>query len=81
MGNHDVTRIASKVGADGAGLAAAVLLTIPGSPSIHYGDEHGFTGVKYERRGGDDARIDVHLDYRDRRVGVVAPGEELHFGG
>lgn len=141
VGNHDVTRIASTVGSDGAGLAAAILLTLPGSPSIYYGDEQGFTGIKYERRGGDDeirpqlpahpddlaqwgrhllhwhreliglrrrhpwiatgrlevthtadgvidyavhgdgARIDVHLSYAERRIAIVAPDEELHFGG
>ncbi|WP_066906778.1 alpha-amylase family protein [Millisia brevis] len=55
VGNHDVTRIASAVGADGAVTAAAILLTVGGIPSIYYGDEQGFTGVKQERHGGDDA--------------------------
>ena len=54
VGNHDVTRVASQVGADGAVLAAAVLLTVGGVPSIYYGDEWGFEGVKEERPGGDD---------------------------
>ncbi len=141
VGNHDVTRIASQVGADGAAVAAAVLLTVPGSPSIYYGDEQGFTGIKREQAGGDDevrpalpaspaelstlgaglyrwhqrliglrrrhpwtatgrlevthkadgvldyavvsdeARLDVHLSFADRRVDIVAPGEELHYPG
>lgn len=54
VGNHDVTRIATTVGADGAAIAAAVLLTVPGSPSVYYGDEQGFTGIKREQAGGDD---------------------------
>ncbi len=54
VGNHDVTRIATAVGADGAALAAGVLLSLPGSPSIYYGDEDGFTGEKREEAGGDD---------------------------
>lgn len=54
VGNHDVTRIASAVGREGAALAAGILLTLPGSPSIYYGDEQGFTGVKREAAGGDD---------------------------
>lgn len=53
-GNHDVTRIASRVGADGAVLATAVLATVGGVPSIYYGDELAYRGVKEERAGGDD---------------------------
>ncbi|WP_460769304.1 alpha-amylase family protein [Mariniluteicoccus flavus] len=54
VGNHDVTRIATQVGPDGALVAAAVLLTVGGVPSIYYGDEFAFTGEKFERIGGDD---------------------------
>ncbi|AKK04228.1 alpha-amylase family glycosyl hydrolase [Corynebacterium epidermidicanis] len=55
IGNHDVTRIASQVGAPKAALALTLLMTVPGIPAIYYGDEQGFTGVKEEREGGDDA--------------------------
>ncbi len=55
IGNHDVTRIASLIGPQGAVAALAILMTIGGIPSIYYGDEQGFTGVKEERIGGDDA--------------------------
>lgn len=48
VGNHDVDRIASLVGDAGAVLAAAVLFTVPGMPSIYYGDEQGFRGRKGE---------------------------------
>ncbi|RSX52597.1 alpha-amylase [Bifidobacterium callimiconis] len=54
IGNHDVTRIASQVGPAKAVLALAVLMTVGGVPSIYYGDEQGYTGVKEERLGGDD---------------------------
>ena len=56
VGNHDVTRIASRL-TDPRHLdhALAVLFTVPGTPSVYAGDEHGFTGVKEEREGGDDA--------------------------
>ena len=55
VGNHDVTRIASRVGADKAVLALAVLMTVGGVPSIYHGDEVGALGVKEDRLGGDDA--------------------------
>jgi cyclomaltodextrinase / maltogenic alpha-amylase / neopullulanase len=56
VGNHDVTRIASKL-TDERDLAAAlvVLCTVGGTPSIYAGDEQAFRGVKEERAGGDDA--------------------------
>lgn len=55
IGNHDVTRIASAVGAQRAVLALAVLMTAGGVPSVYYGDEQAYTGVKEDRLGGDDA--------------------------
>jgi cyclomaltodextrinase len=56
IGNHDVTRIASKL-RDGRHLphALVVLFTCAGTPSIYAGDEQAFVGVKEERVGGDDA--------------------------
>ncbi|MDO4411499.1 alpha-amylase family protein [Cutibacterium sp.] len=54
VGNHDVTRIASKVGEDGAVVATAILATVGGVPFIYYGDELAYRGIKEERFGGDD---------------------------
>jgi cyclomaltodextrinase len=56
VGNHDVTRIASKL-SDARHLphALAVLFTTAGTPSIYAGDEQAFRGVKEDRAGGDDA--------------------------
>ncbi len=55
VGNHDVTRIASQVGIDGAIAALWLLMTLPGTPFVYYGDEVGALGVKEDRVGGDDA--------------------------
>lgn len=56
VGNHDVTRIASQV-TDPRHLPHAVvlLMTTGGVPSVYAGDEYGWSGVKEERFGGDDA--------------------------
>jgi glycosidase len=56
VGNHDVTRIASRL-TEPAHLphALAVLFTVGGIPSVYAGDERGRRGVKEEREGGDDA--------------------------
>jgi cyclomaltodextrinase len=56
VGNHDVTRIASQLRNPGhLAHALTVLFTVAGTPSIYAGDEHGFTGIKEDRAGGDDA--------------------------
>lgn len=54
IGNHDVTRIATQVGADKAVLALVILATVGGIPSVYAGDEQGFTATKRETWGGDD---------------------------
>lgn len=56
VGNHDVTRGASLL-TDARHLphALVILLTIGGAPTIYYGDEQAFQGIKEERAGGDDA--------------------------
>lgn len=54
IGNHDTDRIASTVGTAGAALAAGMLLTLPGVPSIYYGDEQGFQGERGEGAAADD---------------------------
>lgn len=56
VGNHDVTRLASRLGDRRLlGVALAVLLTVGGTPGIYYGDEQAFEGVKEDRAGGDDS--------------------------
>ena len=55
VGNHDVTRLATVLTDDRHfGHALAVLCCIGGVPSIYYGDEQGFRGLKEHRAGGDD---------------------------
>lgn len=45
LGNHDKSRIASRVGSAQARLAAMLLLTLRGTPTIYYGDELGLCDV------------------------------------
>ena len=45
MGNHDVSRIATRVRPEGARLAAVLLLTLRGTPTLYYGDEIGMEDV------------------------------------
>jgi len=45
LGNHDRPRIAARVGAAQALLAAMLLLTLRGTPTMYYGDEIGLAQV------------------------------------
>lgn len=67
LGSHDTERPLHEVGEDrsAAGLAAALMFTLPGAASIYYGDEVGMTGGKEPAsRGGmvwDAARQDQRM--------------------
>ncbi len=45
LGNHDQPRIASRAGPDQARIAAMLLLTLRGTPTVYYGDEIGMPQV------------------------------------
>jgi cyclomaltodextrinase / maltogenic alpha-amylase / neopullulanase len=72
IGNHDVTRIASRLeNTRHLEHALVILLTIGGTPSVYAGDESAFRGVKEERVGGDDA---VRPEFTAPLVGVDEHG-------
>jgi len=45
LGNHDKTRIATRVGREQARIAQMLLLTLRGTPTCYYGDEIGMQNV------------------------------------
>ena len=45
LGNHDRPRIATRVGSAQARVAALLLLTLRGTPTLYYGDEFGMHNV------------------------------------
>jgi alpha-glucosidase len=45
LGNHDRPRVASRVGQDQTRVAAMLLLTLRGTPTLYYGDEIGMHQV------------------------------------
>ena len=46
LGNHDVHRVASRVGPEQARLGMMLLLTLRGTPTLYYGDEIGMHDVE-----------------------------------
>ena len=76
IGNHDVTRIASKL-ANTRHLehALVILLTLGGTPSVYAGDESAYRGVKEERVGGDDA---VRPEFTSPLMGVDDQGHDIY---
>jgi cyclomaltodextrinase len=76
IGNHDVTRIASKLeNTRHLEHALVLLLTIGGTPSVYAGDEWAYRGVKEERVGGDDA---VRPEFTSRLAGVDEHGHDIY---
>lgn len=45
LGNHDRPRLASRIGLDQARIAAMLLMTLRGTPTLYYGDEIGMQQV------------------------------------
>jgi alpha-glucosidase len=45
LGNHDQSRLATRIGPQQARAAAMLLLTLRGTPTLYYGDELGMTDV------------------------------------
>jgi alpha-glucosidase len=69
LGNHDRRRIASRVGDAQARIAAMLLLTLRGTPTIYYGDEIGMQDVAIPRdriRDVVERNISEHGLGRDR---------------
>ena len=65
LGNHDQPRIASRLGAAQARVAAMLLLTLRGTPTIYYGDELGMHDLEIP--------TGLAVDVREKRV----PGQGL----
>jgi cyclomaltodextrinase / maltogenic alpha-amylase / neopullulanase len=79
VGNHDVTRLASKLDDDRhIEHALVVLFTVAGVPSIYAGDEQAFRGIKYERAGGDDEIRPAFPDRPDQLAPDGWPTYRLH---
>jgi alpha-glucosidase len=63
LGNHDRPRVASRVGAEQARVAAMLLLTLRGTPTLYYGDEIGMHQVAI-------APADVHDPFEKNVPGL-----------
>ncbi len=75
VGNHDVTRIASRLdNTRHLEHALVILLTTGGTPSVYAGDESAYRGVKEERVGGDDA---VRPEFSAPLMGVDDLGRDV----
>jgi cyclomaltodextrinase / maltogenic alpha-amylase / neopullulanase len=75
VGNHDVTRIASRLeNTRHLEHALVILLTTGGTPSVYAGDESAYRGIKEERFGGDDA---VRPEFTSPLMGVDDQGRDV----
>jgi len=72
LGNHDETRLATRLGEENVRLAAMLLLTLRGTPTLYYGDELGLP----EADVPSDRRLDLQeegLDTQQNRDGCRTP--------
>ena len=75
VGNHDVTRLATQITDErNVPLAVALLMFLPGTPSVYAGDEQGFTGEKLHAPRGDDA---VRPPFPEDPSGLLPFGQHM----
>ena len=82
IGDHDVDRLSSNIGATGgnagrAKVAAAVLMTQPFTPMIYYGDEIGMLGTK-QNYGSDANDIPMREPFKWDAVNNGTPMTNYH---
>ncbi|MGE5265475.1 MAG: alpha-amylase family glycosyl hydrolase, partial [Acidobacteriota bacterium] len=67
LNNHDTTRVMSEVkgSAARAKIASTLLLTLPGTPMVYYGEEIGMAGLK----GPDDKPLREPMDWYAAEAG------------
>jgi alpha-glucosidase len=63
VGTHDAKRIATRAGSEQARVAAMLLLTLRGTPTIYYGDEIGMQSPELPRDAIEDPR-ELLVPYR-----------------
>jgi alpha-glucosidase len=66
LGNHDRPRLASRIGPDQARVAAFLLLTLRGTPTLYYGDE---IGMRHAVISADQVRDPFEKNVPDIGVG------------
>ena len=67
LGNHDQPRVATRIGLEQARIAAMLLLTLRGTPTVYYGDEIGMANVEIP--------ADRRLDPASREPGFGRDGQ------
>ena len=73
LGNHDRPRLASRIGAAQARVAAMLLLTLRGTPTIYYGEEIGMQQAEIPRARLQDPIADSIAGLPDGRDAVRTP--------
>ena len=63
LGNHDKPRIASRIGEAQARVAAMLLLTLRGTPTIYYGEEIGMKDIPISSEQVQDPARKMSLDW------------------
>jgi alpha-glucosidase len=70
LGSHDVPRLATRLGKEQARVASFLLLTLPGTPFIYYGDELGLERSEFDPKDAHDP-YEEHGQGRDAERGPM----------
>jgi alpha-glucosidase len=82
LGNHDKSRLATRVGAAQARVAAVLLLTLRGTPTLYYGDELGMTDVEVpDERLQDPQGLQLGASYSRDPYRTPMPWDASSTGG
>ncbi|MBN2197299.1 MAG: DUF3459 domain-containing protein [Polyangiaceae bacterium] len=73
LSNHDFPRIATRVGPEQARVAAMLLLTLRGTPTIYYGDEIGMVDVAIPEESMQDPKAQNMPGFGLGRDGARTP--------
>ncbi|MDB5394730.1 MAG: alpha amylase, catalytic region [Rhodospirillales bacterium] len=76
LGNHDRPRIASRIGEEQVRIAAMLLLTLHGTPTVYYGDE---IGLKQAQIRPDRIRDPVELNVPGYALGRDGCRTPMHW--
>ncbi|MFD2648753.1 alpha-amylase family glycosyl hydrolase [Devosia albogilva] len=79
IGSHDVPRLATRLGPAQARVASLLLLTLPGTPFIYYGDELGMEASEFDPKDAVDP-YEKFGQGRDAERGPMPWSAEPHGG-
>ena len=81
LGNHDKSRIASRINPDAARMLMLMIMTLPGLPFIYYGEEINMTNAELAPEDILDPFANIHPSLGRDQVRTPMQWDNAEFGG